>query len=763
MRHTEAVEPPSPFRLDELGTLQFERLCVELLGLDAGRLHVRPWGRFSLLIDEGIDVPGSGLLDGPVLVVVAWLRRGSSPGAPDRLHELLLDSLAVWEERPARSLLVLTNVAAPLDLPSEVAATILGPDELWRLYAASPLARLRAPAALGVADLDALVPEDAALRSSADVAASVELAHIFVPTRAYHDALRALERHSFVVLTGPPEMGKTAIARMIGLAALTDGWEVHECIRPDELWSRFDRDRRQVFIADDAFGSTEYRPEAAEHWAVELDRVLRAMDARHWLVWTSRPAPLKAGLLRIHREHGVERFPQPAEIDVDAARLDNGEKALILFRHAKSASLPEAAVALVQAHGWRVVSHPHFTPERIRRFVAGPLRELTLQQAADLDTLVAEEIRRPTDAMAASYRALAPGDRAVLHALLDTPPGPVSERELLAAVRRHSPAGLAQHPAQIVDRLLDHFVRIVEPASVTWVHPSWRDLVIEELAGDAEARRAFVGVCGIHGIALALSTAGGAAGERSLPLLRHDGDWDAVADRLAELLPELEPPCVALLLAALAEARSGAPDAAQRELGALALEVLSQLARVWSASHSGVPVGLLTAWLSLASTVPEPPPLPALAAAWVELAPSQPVDLASAAEATAFDDWLVLVEQLHRHDPGLLVRFGFPEAQLARIEDYVASALRLAASGEEPASRPTVVRTLRRLARLVPTLAGDAYEASARLELRMRDRSSNTEEVILRPLSPELERLLAQPLIAQDRDELLVARVLRDL
>jgi len=76
------VEPPSPFRLDELGTLQFERLCVELLGLDAGRLDVRPWGRFSLLIDEGIDVPGSGLLDGPVLVVVAWLRRGSSPARP---------------------------------------------------------------------------------------------------------------------------------------------------------------------------------------------------------------------------------------------------------------------------------------------------------------------------------------------------------------------------------------------------------------------------------------------------------------------------------------------------------------------------------------------------------------------------------------------------------------------------------------------------------------------------------------------------------
>ena len=98
-----------------------------------------------------------------------------------------------------------------------------------------------------------------------------------------------------------------------------------------------------MFVADDAFGSTEYRPEAAERWAVELDRVLRAMDERHWLIWTSRPAPLKAGLRRIHREHGVERFPQPAEVQIDAGDLDVEEKALILFRHAKAAKLPEVA------------------------------------------------------------------------------------------------------------------------------------------------------------------------------------------------------------------------------------------------------------------------------------------------------------------------------------------------------------------------------------------------------------------------------------
>src|SRR3954464_15390564 len=96
-----------------------------------------------------------------------------------------------------------------------------------------------------------------------------------------------------------------------------------------------------IFLADDAFGSTEYRPDTAERWARELDRVLARMDATHWLVWTSRPAPLAAGLRRVHRERGLERFPDPGAVQVDASRLSTEEKVLILFRHARAAGLDD--------------------------------------------------------------------------------------------------------------------------------------------------------------------------------------------------------------------------------------------------------------------------------------------------------------------------------------------------------------------------------------------------------------------------------------
>lgn len=751
-------------RLDELGSLQFQRFCGELTGLDgAADAEFLPWG-FALVRREGVELPTGGWLPGPALVLVVWLRGGSSsPEAARRLEQIAEHTVASCAT-PLVSVLLMTNVAAA-PAPPGVETVTLGPEQLWELLLARPALRFRLPSLLGIADLSSLVAGEAAQRSSADVEAAAALARVFVPTRAYARALEVIQQHRFVVLTGPPEMGKTAIARMLGLAALSDGWELHECLDPDELWQRFSRERRQLFVADDAFGSTEYRPDTAERWALELDRVLQALDDHHWLIWTSRPTPLKAALRRIHREHGVERFPQPAEVAVDAAELDVAEKALILFRHTKAANAPAAATTIVREHGWQIVSHAHFTPERIRRFVGGRLPALAERaDDAGIAAAVAAEIREPTEAMAASYRALSPDHRAVLLGLLDAAPGPVSERELTGALRRHSPTGLARPIAEIVDRLADHFLRHVAQSSVTWVHPSWRDLVIDELAADDRARRDFLGACGIQGAALALSTAGGSAGERTLPLLRDDSDWDALAGRLAALLPELQPAETTLILATFAEANQSTTAHERDELDALAGETLGHLGRSWQAAGNAVPIGLLAAWLALAAELRQPPPPPtvAIAATWIELLPAEAPDLTAPAQVAALDDWLALAELLAAHAPDTLRRFGFPDGQTATLEAIVTATRGLTPIDIQPAARTVLIRVLHRIARLALELAFEALAAATHLVDADRPVVDEPEPE-LRELSPELERLLELPFASRRDDHALVARVLRDL
>jgi hypothetical protein len=61
---------------------------------------------------------------------------------------------------------------------------------------------------------------------------------------------------------------------------------------------------------------------------------------------------------------------------VDASELDLAEKTLILFRHAKAREASAVACEVVRSSAFSIVEHPHFTPERIRRFVTDRLDEL---------------------------------------------------------------------------------------------------------------------------------------------------------------------------------------------------------------------------------------------------------------------------------------------------------------------------------------------------------------------------------------------------
>ncbi len=453
--------------LSGLGWLQFERLCAAVLTTETG-IPESAWEgdadrHRGFVWNEPVRLHGRELPP-PIIVRCIWLSGGNTA----RERRLRASGQGL-EPRIASAGSLITFVNADLDddevqlhvglLHPGVKHAAFGDAELLQAIDRHAALRLDLPSALSVGDTRARLDADALERSTLDLGAALELAPVFVPTEAYARALGTLRKHAFLVLTGPPEMGKTAIARMLGLALLSDGWEVHECTRPEQVFERLDPKRPQLFIADDAFGSTEYRPDAAERWARDLDRALRTTDAHHWLVWTSRPAPLHSGLRRIHRERGGERFPQPAAVQVDAADLSPPEKTLILYRHARAAELTAAQRRLIYDHGAAIVAHPHFTPERIRRFVAGRLR--SLDAGADVAATVDAELSEPTQAMATSYAALAEEHRELLLAMLDSPPGPVAERDLAAALRRHASNGLSHAPVDLVDRLTDHFVRVL--------------------------------------------------------------------------------------------------------------------------------------------------------------------------------------------------------------------------------------------------------------------------------------------------------------
>jgi hypothetical protein len=666
----------SSYGLDELGWLQFERVCSLLIAADAdlsdlGWIGHADSGRLAL-VDGPVVLMGHGIrLDGPVTVAVVWVAEDESPER--RLVSLVgrVTELGFWcEDR----VLLLTNlddgdVGSALERQpwSEHRTTVvLGGRELGESLDRHAGVRAAMPSVLGLRDLTPLISATARGDSSLDVEHAQGLARVFWPTRAYERARHVLARHRFVVLTGPPEMGKTAIAQMLALAQMTDGWEAHECSSPEQLWRVFDATRRQVFVADDAFGSTEYRPDAAERWARSLGRLLTMLDEHHWLIWTSRPAPLKAGLRRVQREHNSERFPAPGEVLVDASDLDLAEKTLILFRHAKARGASRAARGLVRSTALTIVEHPHFTPERIRRFVTDRLerlRQIALQDGPErVRDALERELASPTEAMRTSFRALGTEHRELLNALLDAPAGLIDERELVATVRRHHAGGLSRPPGELIDRLTDHFVRIT-PLGIGWVHPSWRDLVINELRQDIAARRHFLDACGLHGAMLALSQAGGVAGERTLPLMVSDGDWDRLGDRMRQLANQLEDQELGQLLLALRGVRVADITRSQKlEARSLAANVLTAIAKRWDQRHQPLPGFLLEHWYALREWAPGGIQPPQLGLTWAELYPASPPAMGlDRSELARADEWLALAQTLRRYALDTLTALGFFE------------------------------------------------------------------------------------------------------
>ncbi|HEX7299976.1 MAG TPA: hypothetical protein VF257_13330 [Solirubrobacteraceae bacterium] len=466
------------YALDELGWLQFQQLCDLVLELEDGVAPSGWRGEADRLrwidLRTGLKLPSLGLsFAGRIRVHAAWATTGSPIWRAAQRGVAQVADHASEAEEPAYAgaRVVLTSVDRTPAVERTVAeqvggsgsVTVLGRDELVQLVEARADLRLRMPSLVGLRAVEGLVDAETRGRSSVDAGSAHAVARVFVPTRAYARALDVLARHRFAVLTGPPEMGKTAAATMIALARMSAGWDAHDCRTPDDLLTALDAERAQVFVADDAFGSTEYRPDAAERWARELPRILRMLDDRHWLIWTSRPAPLRAGLDRVHQERGAERFPRPGEVQVDAGALSVAEKALIFLRHVRAADLPANTRLYARRIGAEVVAHPHFTPERIRRFAAIRLAAAARAGHSEMDLLrmAWEELAEPTDAMAASFRALEPEYRALLVAMLDQPDGAVPERDLVAVLHRHQTAELARRPADLIDRVADHFLKVL--------------------------------------------------------------------------------------------------------------------------------------------------------------------------------------------------------------------------------------------------------------------------------------------------------------
>lgn len=684
------------YRLDELGWVQFEELCQSLLKAALG-MGVQAWGGSGdfgrdAYYEEALPFPlGTKPSDGPFIFQAKFVSAANATGARSdaALKKAVRAEAARIEARldderwtDPRQYVLLTNAPANDTLRKELAALIAAvlPNATFGVQTGSdvcalldglPGLRLSFPQILGLADLKALVSEAILADITNRTEAIIKLAHQealrFVPTAAYRRARFLLENDHTIVLTGPPEVGKTTIARILALGFLAEGWEVFDCRTPQDMLRARRQSHKQLFVADDAFGSTEYRPDIADEWAAEMETILTGVDNRHRLIWTSRAAVLRAALAEIGLKGLAEEWPDPDKIEIDAGALSVEEKALMAYRHSRAAELTEDAKALMRAHAQIAVEHAHFTPERIARFVRTRLPQVAALSGDERVTAfriaVEEEMAEPTKPMRASYDRLRDEDRRILIAMLDAGRSAVTGADLAAANVR---AGGQGDLTARLNVLGGHFLRVQPGGSaVEWMHPSWRDLVIDSVAAEPAARRAFLSGCGADGIILALSTRGGLTGARELPFLTDSEDWETLAAHLPALVEGVSDAEIAQILSAVAELAKHRSGTLVSRFTRLALDHIRER---WNSRRQAISIWSLRLYYETSGRLEPLPAGPDLRATWEATHPGVAFinatedDLLDDAELTRLQAWLRLVPMIRDNEPRFLRQAGFPEA-----------------------------------------------------------------------------------------------------
>jgi hypothetical protein len=782
------------YRLDDLGPYQFEKLMQSALKAIVG-LGVESWGNRG---DWGRDAytPGSlrfpdpnQMTAGPFIFQAKFVEEANAAGS--KPSAALVSSATKEVERilerkkrdtwldPTHFTFVTNSpveaknrekirAAFSKALPSASIHIWGGDDVCDILDRRSGVARAF-PQLLSIRDLDELIKvalnAESRARSETALQLATELVAVFAPTSAYEHAWRVLRKHHFAVLEGPPEVGKSAIAWMIGLTQAAQGWETIVCRTPDVFFQTIESNQPQVFIADDAFGRTEYDPTRTSKWEADLDLVLHRLNPRHWLIWTSRKHILERACERMDAQGKARSFPDPGSVLVDVSELSIEERALILFRHCRSAALEKEAKALVRKNAGEIIEDPEFTPERIRRFVHEGLPAIVAGISSDRITVaqvksaIKEALRNPTKQMRITFEKLLPAYKWLLVALLEVPDAEDSAlirvkgnvEQLHSLYDAYCPDADHEPFEIIMEHLTEAFVKVRKTdyggRVVDWIHPSYRDLVIDELIQNADLRNTFLRRVSLEGVKLAVSDTGGRFGKRRLPFIRSAESWDVLEERCLSLISSDAGDREVLEILGNAAAQNTSPEHSSRWVRLLT-SVCNAVRGKWDTESRVIGSADLEAFTKARKYSDPELTLPTLLPTWEYLDTQFKESLHRAdsdreLDYDAFDNLTAFAHVVEQCAPEFLEQVGFPNKYEAGIASVLYKA-QSEASERTYSSDPDELRALAERKDLIAAslerldeLSVSYASGASKLADRLRERSSELEQSAVENEPPE--------------------------
>lgn len=195
----------------------------------------------------------------------------------------------------------------------------------------------------------------------------LEEVKVYAHNPSFDEAIIKLEKERVLIISGPPGVGKTTLAKMVTYNYLNDGWRFYAINSLDDGFAKVDEEKPTVFFFDDFLGSIKLDVQSLNQrdnaLSIFVKRISRSKNSR--FILTSR-AHIFEEARRMSDRVGDQRF-QLAKYLLDVGVYTRKIKAHILFNHLSTSNLSEQHFISLLEGDWlrKIVDHANYNPRVI--------------------------------------------------------------------------------------------------------------------------------------------------------------------------------------------------------------------------------------------------------------------------------------------------------------------------------------------------------------------------------------------------------------